>query len=267
MPFFITNDSVKINYHDYGEKEKPALVLIGGYSSSEVTWFAQVAPFTAAGYRVITYDHRSHGDSQRVDFGMSLQRLAMDLHELIEYLSLKKVTLIGHSMGAATIMAYEELFMTNDLTAVITEDQAPTFMKSEDWLNGAYGRTLPELETFIDTFPKTTLTRQKLSDEVKRALGRGMRPFDFKRYRGLLQNVILQDWRAQLGQENVPHLFFAGGKSPIFPSAHAQAARNLQPHPLSEVQVFDECGHILHLEESDRFNQCVLSFLKKIKKD
>ncbi|AYG00612.1 alpha/beta fold hydrolase [Lactococcus allomyrinae] len=267
MSFFITNDNVKINFHDYGDKNNQALILIGGYSSSEVTWICQIDDFVAAGYRVITYDHRSHGDSQKVDFGMTLHRIATDLHELIEYLQLSDVVLIGHSMGAATIMAYEELFTDRNLSAVITEDQAPTFLKSKDWLDGKSGRTLETLGTFIDDFPKTRLTQKPLSDDIKRELGKGMKPFDFRRYRSLLQNVILQDWRAELTQEQIPHLFFAGSQSPIFPSSHAQAARDLQPNPDSEVQIFEGCGHILHLEDSKKFNQSVLYFLEKIKKD
>ena len=82
MSFFTTNDLVNINFHDYGSSMNPPIILIGGYSSSEVTWFAQIEAFVNAGYRVITYDHRSHGDSQKVDYGLTLHRLAMDLKEL-----------------------------------------------------------------------------------------------------------------------------------------------------------------------------------------
>ncbi|BBC76732.1 non-heme chloride peroxidase [Lactococcus cremoris] len=267
MSFFTTNDLVNINFHDYGSSMNPPIILIGGYSSSEVTWFAQIEAFVNAGYRVITYDHRSHGDSQKVDYGLTLHRLAMDLKELIDHLQLKNVILIGHSMGTATIMAYEELFTDENVRAVITEDQAPTFFKSADWLNGQYGKTLTELSSFIDDFPKTRLTQKKLSDTVKRTLGHGMTPFDFKRFRPLLQNVILQDWRAQLTQEQKPHLFFSGGQSPIFPAIHAQAARELQKNPDSEFQIFEGCGHILHLEEIEKFNQAVIDFLYKIQKD
>lgn len=110
-------------------------------------------------------------------------------------------------MGAATIMAYEELFTDENVSAIITEDQAPTFFKSADWLNGQYGKTLTELSVFIDDFPKTLFDTKKLSDSVKRTLGHGMKPFDFKRYRPLLQNVILQDWRPELGQEKTTFIF------------------------------------------------------------
>ena len=51
------------------------------------------------------------------------------------------------------------------------------------------------------------------------------------------------------------------------PAIHAQAARELQKNPDSEFQIFEGCGHILHLEEIEKFNQAVIDFLYKIQKD
>lgn len=264
MAFFKTTDKVNINFHEYGSKENPAIIFLTGYSASEVTWFAQINPFVAAGFRVITYDYRSHGQSEQVLFGLTLARLAKDLQELLDYLELKQAIVIGHSMGAAVIMAYEELFTDERLLAVITEDQSPTFLKSPTWLGGETGKRLAELEDFINDFPRTKLTEKNLPDDVKRELGKGMFPFNFKAYRGLLQNVIMQDWRANLTQESKPHLFLAGGSSPVFPPEHAQAARNLQKNPDSEVYIFEGSGHIPHIEDIEKFNQIVLEFIEKI---
>lgn len=263
MPFFTTNDQVKVNYHRYGEPENPVIIFIGGYSSSEITWHFQIEPFVAAGYQVITYDHRGHGASDKVSYGLTLQRLGFDLHELMVALELQNVVLVGHSMGAATILAYEQLFGDGNLRAVVTEDQSPTFLQTPDWLDG-YGRSLGELEQFMTDFPRTKLTQQKLSDETKRILGRGMLPFDFQHYRPLLLNIITQDLRPVIRREKVPHLFLAGGASPVFSPAHAAAARALQQNPLSTVEQFAGCGHILHLEAISKFNETLLSFLKKL---
>ncbi|MFC4652826.1 alpha/beta fold hydrolase [Lactococcus nasutitermitis] len=263
MAFFTTNDKVKINYHSYGAPDAPTIVLVNGYSASEITWLCQIEPFVAAGFRVITYDHRGHGLSDKVKYGLTLARLATDLHELLVYLEIFHVILIGHSMGAALIMAYEELFTDKKIDLVITEDQAPTFLRSSDWLDGDTGRTLAELSDFMEEFPKTRLTRKKLSDDVKRSLGKSMYPFDFRAYQGLLRNIITQDWRANLAQETKAHLFLAGSLSPIFPPEHAQAARNLQTNPNSQAIIFEGCGHLLHLEDADKFNQTILKFIKK----
>lgn len=265
MSFFITNDAVEIHYHTYGNPENQAIILVNGYSASEVTWCCQVDAFAAAGFFVVTYDHRSHGLSQKVNYGLKLARLATDLNQLIKHLEVEKPILLGHSMGAATIMAYEELFTDKDLRLVITEDQGPTFMRHDDWLDGKTGRSLSDLGQFVIDFPRTKLTRKKLTDDIKRQLGKKMYPFDFKAYRSLLLNVIEQDWRATLTQETKPHLFFAGELSPVFPHEYAPAALKLQNNPHSKAVLFEGCGHILHLEDADKFNQTVLAFIAENK--
>jgi len=263
MSYFTTNDGVKLNYHLYGEASKGTIVLIGGYSSSEVTWHFQLNSFVEAGYRVLTYDHRGHGASDQVFYGQTIHRLAEDLKELLEGLDIVNPVLVGHSMGSATIMAYEELFTDSGLTAVITEDQGPCFLMKDGWLEG-WGHDLASLESFMHDFPRTKLTQKQLSDDTKRILGKGMLPFNFLAYQPLLMNVILQDWRENLKQETVPHLFLAGGKSPIFPAEHAAAARSLQSNPKSDSEVFEGCGHILHIEDAEKFNQRVLEFLDSL---
>ncbi|MFV0556687.1 MAG: alpha/beta fold hydrolase [Lactovum sp.] len=263
MVSFKTNDEIEISYHCLGNPLAQAVIFINGYSSSEVTWFLQLEKFAQSGFYVISYDHRNHGLSEKTKRGQSLQRLATDLHELILTLNLKKPILIGHSMGAATIMAYEELFTDKDLLAVITEDQAPLFLKSEDWLEGR-GKAIDVLDDFIEKFPLLPLTQKPLSDNVKRELGKKMLPFNFKESQNLLRNIIIQDWRLILENEKCPHLFIAGEKSAIFPSQHATAACQLTQHSLSKEIVIKDCGHIPHLESAEEFNQYTLDFIKNV---
>ncbi|MDR0297448.1 MAG: alpha/beta hydrolase [Streptococcaceae bacterium] len=260
MSYFVTNDAVKLSYHTYGAADRPAIVLINGFSGTEITWLLQVERFAAAGYFVVTYDARNHGLSALTEHGLTIHRLAADLRELIEHLGLKNVVLLGHSMGASTIMAYEELFGVANIRAVITEDQAPLFLSAPDWLDG-WGSTLSALTEFMDAFPRTHLTKKILSEDLKRQVGKGSMAFDFKANRNLMLNVMVQDWRGVLRRENVAHLFLAGGESPIFPVAHAAAARALQPHPKSQSYVFEGCGHIPHLESPDEFERLVLDFI------
>lgn len=263
MSFFKTNDGVSLNYHVYGDSNNQAVILIEGYSSSEVTWILQIQSFIKEGFYVVTYDHRLHGKSEKVDFGLSIQRLALDLKELLDYLDIEKPIFIGHSMGSTTILAFEQMFTDGDLLAVISEDQSPTFLKTEGWLGGS-GKVLAELSQFMDDFPKTHLTKKPLDPKLKRVLGKGMLPFDFNAGRPLLRNVITQDWRSVLKYETVPHLFLAGSESPVFPPEHAAAALALNKNKKSEAYMFEGCGHIPHLESPEEFDTVVIRFINKL---
>jgi non-heme chloroperoxidase len=55
-------------------------------------------------------DKRSHGQSQKVSYGLKILRLARDLYELLTELDLNEVALLGHSMGSSVIWCYIDLF-------------------------------------------------------------------------------------------------------------------------------------------------------------
>lgn len=263
MSNFTTNDKVTINFHEYGLKTGTAVIFVNGYSASEATWLLQIGAFSKAKFHVITYDHRSHGRSDKVNYGLSAQRLAMDLKELIDYLQLENVVLVGHSMGAAVILAYEQMFTDTNLSAVITEDQAPLFLQEAGWLDGR-GKSFADLGKFMDDFPSTHLTKKSLPEDVKREIGKTLLPFDFQLGRPLLLNVITQDWRPVLTQESVPHFFLAGSESPVFPPEHAQAALALTHNQMSQSLTFTGCGHIPHLEDASLFNEAVINFIESV---
>ena len=63
------------------------------------TWDPQIAPFTAAGYRVIRYDLRGYGQSSRLT-GEPYSHVA-DLFSLLEHLGVAQAALVGCSMGGS----------------------------------------------------------------------------------------------------------------------------------------------------------------------
>ncbi|MGN6753917.1 MAG: alpha/beta fold hydrolase [Intrasporangium sp.] len=91
--------------------ELPTIVLTHGYCLSLRCWVFQRRALTAAGYRVVSWDHRGHGKSGRGDKdAYVIERLARDLQTVIEEVApTGDLVLVGHSMGGMTIMALGEL--------------------------------------------------------------------------------------------------------------------------------------------------------------
>jgi 3-oxoadipate enol-lactonase len=82
-----------------GPTNAPVVTLLSGLAADSTMWAPQVAMLTA-GFRVLRYDMRGHGQTASTPGDYSLELLAGDVLALIRTLSLSKVHLIGTSLGA-----------------------------------------------------------------------------------------------------------------------------------------------------------------------
>src|SRR5438445_8137950 len=96
--------NIDLYYEDHGSG-KP-IVLIHGSPLSGASWEKQTAALLAAGHRVITYDRRGFGRSSKPATGYHYDTFAADLDKLLKKLDLKKVALVGFSMGTGEVTRY-----------------------------------------------------------------------------------------------------------------------------------------------------------------
>ena len=132
MTFLKMSDATKIFFDDSGDGE--AILFAHGLNSSHAVNESFYSEFRDD-FRVILYDHRSHGLSDTPHRHMNVKRLGMDMNEIIEALELDNLTVFGHSMGAATIYSYIDQFGCDKLKAVIASDMSP-YMRNDGWGGG-----------------------------------------------------------------------------------------------------------------------------------
>ncbi|MDQ6836997.1 MAG: alpha/beta hydrolase [Actinomycetota bacterium] len=84
----------------------PPIVLIHGITLAASIWHFQLPALAAAGYRVVAYDQRGHGASSVGREGLTLDRLAADLAEVLDALDLRQAVLVGHSMGGMVALRH-----------------------------------------------------------------------------------------------------------------------------------------------------------------
>jgi pimeloyl-ACP methyl ester carboxylesterase len=83
---------------------KPVLLIHGFASTHAVNWVntSWVRTLTQAGYRVIAFDNRGHGKSQKfyepLDYNTA--RMAEDALALLDHLGIERADVMGYSMGA-----------------------------------------------------------------------------------------------------------------------------------------------------------------------
>ncbi len=93
--------------------EGPLIFMCHGLVSGSIaTWYFQFAPTLAKRYRVVLYDMRGHGKSEKTRLGFDVPTMAKDLAAIIRYYQIElgleddPVHLVGHSYGALVALHY-----------------------------------------------------------------------------------------------------------------------------------------------------------------
>lgn len=89
-------DGININYKVEGHGEP--LVMIMGFGASRSGWFPQIGFFRKY-YRVITFDNRGTGKSDKPPGPYSTRMMADDTVKLMDFLGIEKAHILGLSMG------------------------------------------------------------------------------------------------------------------------------------------------------------------------
>src|SRR6267142_4492006 len=122
---------IEIYHEDHGSGSP--VVLIHGWPLNGDAWEKQTAALLAAGHRVITYDRRGFGRSSKPGVGYNYDTLAADLDKLLRKLDLKKVALVGFSMGSGEVTRYLGKYGSKRVRkAVLIGTLGPYLVKAAD---------------------------------------------------------------------------------------------------------------------------------------
>ena len=132
MPYLTVSDGTKLYYEDKGQGQ--TLLFAHGLNSSHLKIKNFIDEFKD-NYRIVCYDQRGHAASDHPMKHMNVQRLGQDMHDIIEYLDLKDMIVIGHSMGAATIFSYVNQYGCGKLKKIVAVDMSP-YMRNTVWDGG-----------------------------------------------------------------------------------------------------------------------------------
>jgi len=100
-----SHEGLSFAYLDEGNAEAPVVLLVHGFASSmRVNWIEPgwVATLTEAGFRVVAFDHRGHGESDKPKepAAYTPQKMVGDVFALLDHLGIERAAFFGYSMGA-----------------------------------------------------------------------------------------------------------------------------------------------------------------------
>ncbi len=267
MSYFTTSDNVNIYYEINGEGTP--IVFIHGFSESGDIFRIQKRALSKK-YKVITYDIRGHGRSNIANYGLNINRLSIDLEELIIYLNLQNVVLVGWSMGASVLLDYIDKFGTGKIDKICIVDKGPKTLNDDSWKLGLYhGKYNIEdfekdlhllrfnFKRFIKKF--TYNISLNLSErELQIAMAKMQKNSPIVLY-NLWKSMGLSDHRHTLEKVDIDTLIIFGGKSHLYSVKTGEYLRdNIRR---SKLEIFDENGHLLVLENPRRFNKTLDNFI------
>ena len=123
---------VRLHINDSGGNGRPVL-LIHGWPLSAAAWGPQTSALKEAGYRVVTYDRRGFGQSDKPESSYGYDTLADDLQAVMDQCDLQDVTLVGFSMGGGEVARYIARHGESRLHSVVFAAAVPPFlMKTAD---------------------------------------------------------------------------------------------------------------------------------------
>jgi pimeloyl-ACP methyl ester carboxylesterase len=100
-----TKDGIELFVKDTGGRGR-AIVLTHAWPLNADIWDYQATVLSRAGYRVVTYDRRGFGRSDKPESGYSFDVFADDLAAVIEQTGVRDATIAGYSMGGGEVVRY-----------------------------------------------------------------------------------------------------------------------------------------------------------------
>ncbi|WP_181350978.1 alpha/beta fold hydrolase [Thalassobacillus sp. CUG 92003] len=268
MPYAAIEEDVQLYYEDEGEGD--VIIFIHGVWMSS-RFFKYQIPYFQSNYRTIALDLRGHGCSSHPDDGHTVATYAQDLHAFIRTLNLENVTLAGWSMGAFVIWEYLHQFGEDNVAATVIVDELASDFKWDDFEMGAFD--LPSLTSMmraIQTDQNGFLTsfiplmfKYELEDEDLDWMLKETTALPESIASAILFDQSVVDCRPYLPDIKAPTLLCFGRDEKLIPVAAGEYLLEHIPH--AQLEIFEESCHCPFIEETEKFNTVVDSFLHSLK--
>lgn len=266
-------DSVRLHIEDSGGGGRP-VVLIHGWPLSAQAWAPQVSALQAAGYRVVAYDRRGFGRSDKPESGYDYDTLVDDLQRVIDQCGLQDVTLVGFSMGGGEVARYIARFGESRVHSVVfaaavppclmqtadnpegplTSDKAQQKRQALEQDRSAY------FEQFIHTFFSANGTLQVSESQLADALALCHQSAQYAAL-ACMDSFASADFREDLKKVTVPTLVIHGEADAIVPFENSGQRTHRAVHH-SQLVTVSGAPHGLNVSHAQAFNEALLSFLR-----
>ncbi len=242
-------------------KGDTAIVFLHGWCGDREYWKHQVGVF-AADYRVVTLDQAGHGESGKDRKNWTVESLAGDVETVVKAMNLKRVILVGHSMGGPVALLAAKR-MPGTVIAVIGAD---TLQDADKEMPADARKQI--VEAFEKDFKGTMraglgmMVNEKADPELKKWLIERAEAQDPKMALALMRDMISLDTKKLLKEAKVPVrcINSAGG----YAFFQATSVESNKKYADFNAVLIDNVGHYPMLERPEEFNKKLREVLKEV---
>jgi pimeloyl-ACP methyl ester carboxylesterase len=280
-------DGVRLAVHEWGDEAAPPVFLVhGGFDFART--FDVFAPLLAdAGYRVVSWDHRGHGDSAHAELYSWLAD-ERDLLAVVDSITREPAPAIGHSKGGSMLVHVIQA-LPHRFSRFVAIDGLPfrsappdvaererTLMLREEiasWLD--HRRRAVELQRAPGTLDELAQRRARMNprlshDWLRYLVQQGARrdPDGFRwKIDPSLRMGGFGPWRSRWATDRlpgfpVPLLALLGSADE--PMGWGVKPSDIEPYlpPGAQVHEMPDTGHFIHIERPSETAALVLDFLR-----
>jgi non-heme chloroperoxidase len=261
-----TPDGVGVRVQDWGEHAQPGardVLLIHGYSQAHVCWLKQVTGPLAKRYRLVTYDLRGHGSSQKLRdpaYYQDPKRWAGEVAAVVWGLGLESPVVVAHSYAGRVVLDYLRQVQPNPIAGLVMVDASS---KSDPGVMGESAAALreaisTELAINIDGVEKLldVFTAKPLAPD-ERAFMLAFNMATPAAVRAAMARPA--DYDDVLKALTIPVLAIHGAQDKI--SRVAMSEHTAETAPNARLAIYEDVGHLPFWETPERFDADLTAFI------
>lgn len=281
-----------LKYIEEGSKDNKTLMLVHGNFSSGLHFMRAIKNLSPH-FHIIAPDMRGFGDSTYNTRISSLEELGDDLILLLDELKLKKINLLGWSLGGGVVMEMAAKYPTRVenliLVASTTHKGYPVFKKDENLqpIIGSIYESPEEMGTDpVQVLPLLMAQQTQNYEVMDQAFGAMFMVQPEPKEREIMikeslkqKNLIDADWAiSNINMALEPNAYTAGdgainnikcpvlhlwGMNDIWLAPEYMTLDNYTAlKPLSTLIRYPDCGHIIFIDKEEESTKDIVKFIK-----
>jgi 3-oxoadipate enol-lactonase len=257
---------MKMYFEDYGEGTP--IVFLHAFPLSGKMWRRQIEAITEQGCRLILPDFRGFGISKDLPPADSIEEMAEDIAELLQFLNIGKAIIGGLSIGGYVIFnlyrlhpeIFSALILCDTNPVADTVEKRLQRLETIDRIKTVGVQTLREkmLPNLIS--PHTKNENPELLKELENLFGETAPASAISALKAMAER---KDQTSVLERINVPTALIFGEEDRV---TDLQTAKSLNDRiKNSRLFVVKNAGHFSNMEQPEQFNSVLKSFIKEVK--